>query len=67
LKKNKEEEEFEIESKDHSKVKAREMREVIRELPEYNKTIKSYNMNIEVLNAMGNIIKERNLNEEAEL
>lgn len=43
------------------------MREVIRELPEYNKTIKSYNMNIEVLNAMGNIIKERNLNEEAEL
>lgn len=36
-------------------------------MPEYKKTIKSYHTNIEVLNCMAPMLKERNLYEEAEL
>lgn len=52
--------------KDKAINSTKDMRDVIKELPEYNKNIKSYKVNIEVLNAIGIINKERNLYEEAE-
>ena len=49
--------------KDKAINSTKDMRDVIKELPEYNKNIKSYIVNIEVLNAIGVINKERNLYE----
>lgn len=46
---------------------AKDMKDVIKQLPIYNKNIKSYRVNIQILNAIGILAKQKKMYQQAEL